>query len=41
MVTGRFVGFGFFSPPLLKKNSYQFNIIPPVNNNSYLKRSLR
>lgn len=41
MVTeGCFLSFFFFSPSF-KKNSYQFNIIPAVNNNSYLKRSLR
>lgn len=40
MVTGGFVGLFFFSFSF-KKNSYQFNIMPPVNSNSYLRRSLR
>lgn len=42
MVTeGCFLSLFFFFSPSFKKNSYQFNIILVLSNNSYLKRSLR
>lgn len=41
LLKGVFFPFFFFFSPSFKKNSYQFNIILVLSNNSYLKRSLR